>query len=80
MKEKIISLNKLAIGSSGLVKQLTAQGNIRRRLLDLGITKDTIIESLRKSPKGDPIAFQIRSAVIALRSEESSKILVQWIE
>ncbi len=80
MNENLISLDRLDIGSSALVKELTVQGSIRRRLLDLGIIKDTTIESLRKSPKGDPIAFQIRGAIIALRSEESSKILVQCIE
>jgi ferrous iron transport protein A len=45
-------------------------------MLDLGLISDTVVEALQKSPSGDPIAYNIRGAVIALRSEEASKILV----
>ncbi|HHY70681.1 MAG TPA: ferrous iron transport protein A [Thermoanaerobacterales bacterium] len=77
MEKNIILLYNLPIGSSGRVKQLTAKGDIRRRMLDLGLIADTKVEALRRSPSGDPIAYQIRGAVIALRSEEASKILVE---
>jgi ferrous iron transport protein A len=79
MKDNLIPLDKLPIGSLGRVKKLLANGDSRRRLLDLGLINDTKVEALRKSPSGDPVAFQIRGAVIALRSEESSKILMQTI-
>lgn len=72
-----IPLNQLPIGSLGKVKKLIAQGIARRRMLDLGLIYDTTVESLRRSPSGDPIAYQIRGTVIALRSEEASKILVE---
>ena len=75
--EKTISLHDLPIGKLGKVKRLTAKGGIRRRLMDLGLVENTMVEALRKSPFGDPIAYQIRGAVIALRSEEASKILVK---
>lgn len=74
-----IALNKLPVGRFGRVRGLTADGGARRRLLDLGLIRDTIVESLRKSPAGDPIAYQIRGAVIALRAEEASTILVEII-
>ncbi len=79
MNKKLIPLHELPIGSFGKVKKITAVGNPRRRLLDLGIIEDTIVESLLKSPAGDPIAYQIRGAVIALRSEEASKIFIESI-
>lgn len=79
MKNDLIPLNQLPIGSFGKVKKLTAEGGTRRRMLDLGIIYNTTVESLRKSPAGDPIAYEIRGAVIALRSEEASKILVESI-
>ncbi len=75
----IISLYELPIGSFGRVKKITSEGNSRRRMLDLGLIEDTLVESLLKSPAGDPISYQIRGAVIALRSEESSKIFVEAI-
>ena len=80
MKENLIPLDKLPVGRSGKVRKITALGNARRRMLDLGIIYDTTIESLRKSPAGDPVAYQIRGAVIALRSEEASKVLIEAIE
>ncbi|AKL94388.1 ferrous iron transport protein A [Clostridium aceticum] len=80
MKEKLIPLNLLPIGGFARVKELVSEGSARRRMLDLGLITDTKVESLRKSPSGDPIAYEIRGTVIALRSEEASKILVEAIE
>lgn len=77
--QHLIPLNELPIGSFGKVRTLTADGNTRRRMLDLGLIHDTTVESIRKSPAGDPIAYEIRGAVIALRSEEASKIFVEAI-
>jgi len=74
--EKTVSLNHLPLGKTGRVKSLAAEGNMRRRLMDLGLVQNTKVEALRRSPSGDPVAYQIRGAVIALRSEEASKIYV----
>jgi len=79
MKETIIPLHLVPVGGIVRVKDLTANGNTRRRMLDLGLITDTEVEALMKSPSGDPVAYQIRGAVIALRSEEASQILVETI-
>lgn len=47
---------------------------IMRRLLDMGMTPDTEIECVGMSPSGDPKAYFVRGAVIALRSEDSASI------
>lgn len=73
----VIPLNELSIGSFGRVIDITAAGKSRRRMLDLGLIAGTPVEALRKSPSGDPTAFHIRGAVIALRLEEASQILVE---
>lgn len=77
MDNNLISLNFLPLGKIGRVKKLTSEGMIRRRMLDLGLVTDTEVEALQKSPSGDPTAYHIRGAVIALRSEEACKILVE---
>ena len=77
MNEQFIPLNILPLGKKAKVKVLTSDGIIRRRMLDLGLISDTVVEALQKSPSGDPVAYHIRGAVIALRSEEASKILVE---
>lgn len=79
MNNSIISLNSLPLGQKCKVKELISDGLIRRRLLDLGLIKDTEVESLQRSPSGDPVAYLIRGAVIALRSEVSSMIIVETL-
>lgn len=79
MSEKLLTLNQLPIGSTGKVKQLVLDGIIRRRMLDLGLIHGTNVKSLIQSPTGDPTAYEIRGATIALRSEEASQIFVELI-
>ncbi len=70
------SLCDLSPGQSARVKKLTATGSIRRRLLDIGLIENTKVECIGRSPSGDPTAFLIRGAVIAIRSEDCSNILI----
>ena len=77
MNDTIVPLNSLPLGKRAKIKLLTSNGISRRRLLDLGFIIDTEIEALQKSPSGDPIAYQIRGVVIALRKEEASKVMVE---
>ncbi|MFR1708597.1 MAG: FeoA family protein [Clostridium sp.] len=76
---KIFPLTSLSIGRKCKVKSLTSSGSIRRRMLDLGLVSNTEIEVLNQSPSGDPVAYLIRGAVIAIREEDASKILVETI-
>lgn len=59
------------------MKVLASEGVIRRRMLDLGLIPDTVVEAVQRSPSGDPTAYFIRGALMALRSEEAGKILVE---
>lgn len=70
------SLKNLNPGEKAKVKSILSTGSIRRRLQDIGLIEGTEVECLQKSPGGDPVAFLIRGAVIALRSEDSSNIIV----
>ena len=79
INSNIMSLDKLMIGKNCKLLRLQADGITRRRLLDLGLVKDTFIKALYKSPCGDPVAYEIRGSVIALRLEEASKIIVEYI-
>ncbi len=80
MQGSLIPLNFLPLGRTAKVKKLTADGSTRRRMLDLGLIPDTCVEALQKSPSGDPTAYHIRGAVIALRSDEASKIYVTDVQ
>mgnify|MGYP000983273829 CR=1 FL=1 len=71
-----ITLSQLPIGKKANVWALMNECEARARLLDLGVIDGTEIESLYKSPSGSPVAYLIRGAVIALRSDISEKIIV----
>ena len=77
MYDNLTSLSSLSLGKVGKIKGLQCDGMLRRRILDLGLIDDTIVEALYKSPSGDPTAYYVRGAVIAIRSEEAEKILVE---
>lgn len=67
----------LSIGRSGIVTKIHSTNAERRRLLDLGILPGTKIENVMLSPLGDPVAYRIRSAVIALRNEQTKLIEIE---
>ena len=77
MADQYIPLSLLPLGQKGSVTMLNCEGIVRRRMMDLGLVLGTAVKALLKSPAGDPVAYEIRGAVIALRSEEAGKIIVQ---
>lgn len=70
-------LTELPRGERAVIKELVSSDEMRRRLQDLGMIEGTEVECVGKSPLGDPAAFLIRGAVIALRSEDSDMILTE---
>ena len=71
-----ITMNDLQSGQRGRVLDLKAAGNMRRRLLELGLIPGTQIERIMASPAGDPICYRIRGALIALRNLDANQIRV----
>jgi DtxR family Mn-dependent transcriptional regulator len=71
-------LHALLVGERGEVLRLSPRchGAERRRMLDLGILPGTVIEAVMKSPSGDPTAYRIRDALIALRKEQADLIRI----
>lgn len=73
---EINCLNDIEPGQTAKVRELLSMGSIRRRLLDIGLIENTEVECLGRSPAGDPSAFLIRGAVIAIRREDCRNILI----
>lgn len=73
----ISRLSELPVGEKGEVVSLSSSGNERRRMLDLGLIQGTTVEAISKSPSGNPIAYFIRGAVIALRDIDADRILIR---
>ncbi len=71
------SLNDMGAGESATVRRICTRGDMRRRLLDLGFTEGAAVSCVAVSPFGNPKAFLIRGAVIALRAADSADILIK---
>ena len=76
MNQETSYLWDLSVGDKAKVQNIETSDFIKRRMLDMGLIKGTYVEVLQKSPAGDPVAYFIRGAVIALRDEDTKKILV----
>ena len=70
-------LYALREGEQGRVTAVRKDNEIGMRLRDLGIIEGTVITCLGKSPLGDPVAYRIRGAVIALRKEDAAKVFIE---
>lgn len=71
------TLSNLEIGTVAKIKQINCTGELKRRMLDLGMVNGTNIKAIFRSPGNDPTAFEIRGTLIALRKEDSKNILVE---
>ena len=69
----------LQAGEKGRVWALELRGAMRRRLQDMGLVEGTEVECVLKSPSGDPTAYGVRGALIALRAEDARQVLVTKI-
>ena len=74
-----MSLDEIKLNEKAIIKKVECQGNIKRRLLDLGFIKGTEITPILISPSKDPRAFYIRGSTIALRKEDAKNVLVKSV-
>ena len=74
--QNICKLSELPRGAYARVLNISSGGGMRSRLYDLGLIEGTTVSCVQKSPLGDPSAYLIRGAVIALRCEDSSCVRV----
>lgn len=76
-----MQLSSLHPGESGIIQRLEDGGRgLSGRLRDLGFTKGSRITFVYKSPLGDPSAYRIRGALIALRKEDAAAVIVRRTE
>lgn len=75
----ICSLCDIKVGESAVVERLNIHGAMRRRLLDIGLCRGTRVKCVGKSPMGDPSAYLIRGAVIAIRACDGKSVIVRGL-
>lgn len=65
-------LSEFTVGESGVIKAVSGEGRIRRRLFDMGVTPGAELTMRKKAPLGDPIEITIRGYELTLRKTEAA--------
>lgn len=77
--KKNCSLCDIKVGETAVVERLNIHGTMRRRLLDIGLCDGTKVQCVGHSPMGDPGAYLIRGAVIAIRACDGRHVIVRGL-
>ena len=72
-----MTLREAAIGQTVRVKKLTGDGPVKRRIMDMGITKGVEINIRKVAPLGDPIEVTVRGYELSVRKADSAMIEVE---
>lgn len=71
------TLKEVKIGSTAKVVKLHGEGAVKRRIMDMGITKGTQIFVRKVAPLGDPIEVMVRGYELSLRKADAETIEVE---
>lgn len=74
------TLGNLPIGKSATVVCVNGQGALKRRIMEMGITKGTKVTVNKVAPLGDPIEITVRGFTLTLRKEEAEKVQIKMQE
>ena len=76
MSDEVRTLRDVPIGEMVTVVKLTGAGQVKRRIMDMGITKGAKVEVRKVAPLGDPIEVTVRGFELSLRKDEAENVLV----
>jgi ferrous iron transport protein A len=72
-----MTLKEVPCGSTVTVQKLAGEGAVKRRIMDMGITKGTAVHVRKTAPLGDPIEVTVRGYELSVRKADAESILVQ---
>jgi len=75
-----ITLRQLKLGQKAVVKKVTAQGELGRRIRDMGLVAGAALTVMGRAPLKDPVEIKLRGFNLTLRNNEADHILVQTSE
>lgn len=70
------TLKEVKVGQSCTVAKLTGVGAVKRRIMDMGLTKGTEVHVKKVAPLGDPIELTVRGYELSIRKDEAASIEV----
>lgn len=68
------TLRDASIGDDVVVKKLHGEGAVKRRIMDMGITKGAAVHVRKVAPLGDPVEVTVRGYELSIRKEDAEKI------
>lgn len=68
------SLKDISVGETAKVVKINGEGKVKRRIMDMGITKGTEIYVRKVAPLGDPIEVTVRGYELSLRKDDAEMI------
>ena len=71
------TLKDVKVGETVIVSKLNGEGAVKRRIMDMGVTKGTSISVMKVAPLGDPIEVTVRNYELSLRKEDAEMIEVE---
>lgn len=71
------TLSDVGVGKSAVVRQLRGEGALKRRIMDMGITKGVEIKVNKLAPLGDPMELSVRGYELSLRKSDAQMIEVE---
>ncbi len=72
-----MTLKEVAVGETARVKKLAGDGPVKRRIMDMGITKGVDIFVRKVAPLGDPMEITVRGYELSLRKVDAGMIEVE---
>lgn len=72
-----MTLREVPCGNTVMVKKLEGEGAVKRRIMDMGITKGTAVLVRKMAPLGDPIEVTVRGYELSVRKADAESIIVQ---
>lgn len=77
--EHVLTLANARPGATCRILEVGGEGELRRRLLDMGLTPNTQVLVRKVAPMGDPIELYLRSYELTIRKDDARKILVEEV-
>ncbi len=68
------TLKDLAVGQTGVIAKLHGEGAVKRRIMDMGMTKGTTVFVRKVAPLGDPMELNVRGYELSIRKADAEKI------
>ena len=75
--KKIIRMREMSDNQEGIIKRITAKGEMGRRIREMGLVPGSHIRIQGRAPLKDPVAIKVKDYTLTLRNNEADQILVE---